>query len=137
MTKKELAVELHDSGCNCAQSVVSVFCAEAGADEETMRALTQRYGHGAYKYCGAVMAAVTAMNMLQGDLNPEDPASFDGAAADKVRSLLRRFEEKNGSVFCRELKGIDTGIMLRSCNGCIEDAVEITEDILKNGAKAE
>ena len=50
---------------------------------------------------------------------------------------MRRFEEKNGSVFCRELKGKDTGVVLRSCAGCIEDAAEIAEDILKTGEKAE
>ncbi len=135
MTKKELAAEHHASGCNCAQAVSCAFCAEAGADEETMKALTRRYGGGAYKYCGAILGAVAAMNMQLGDLDPDDPAALDGAASDKARELLRRFGEKNGSVFCRELKGRDTGVVLRACRGCVEDAAEIAEDILKNGVK--
>ena len=137
MSKKELASEIHASGCNCAQSVSAAFCAEAGTDAETMKKLTKRYGGGAYKYCGALLGAVAAMNMQLGDFNADDPGALDGAAADKARELLRRFEEKNGSVFCRELKGRDTGVVLRSCSGCIEDAAEIAEDILKNEAKAE
>ncbi len=135
MAKKELAAEHHASGCNCAQAVGCAFCAEAGADEETMKALTKRYGGGAYNYCGALMGAVAAMNMQLDDLRPDDPAAFDGAASDKAHELLRRFEERNGSVFCRELKGKYTGIVLRACRGCVEDAAEIAEDILKNGVK--
>ncbi len=30
---------------------------------------------------------------------------------------VRRFEEKNGSLICRDLKGIDTGTVLRTCPG--------------------
>ena len=41
MSKKELAAQYHGSGCNCAQSVGCAFCAEAGADEKTMRAAAQ------------------------------------------------------------------------------------------------
>lgn len=48
------------------------------------------------------------------------------------RKLSDRFREKNGSVICKELKGIETGEMLRSCPGCVEDAAEILEDILEN-----
>ena len=43
----------------------------------------------------------------------------------KVRQMAKEFEEKNKSLICRELKGIDTGTPLRSCPGCIEDAVRI------------
>ena len=32
---------------------------------------------------------------------------------------------------CRELKGIGTGIVLRPCRGCVEDAAEILEEILE------
>ena len=41
-----------------------------------------------------------------------------------VRDLLERFRAQNGSTVCRELKGIGTDAgMLRTCEGCIEDAV--------------
>lgn len=135
MSKKELAAQYHGSGCNCAQSVGCAFCAEAGADEKTMKSLVRRYGGGAYKYCGALLGAVAAMNMIKGGSSGGEVAVLDGAAAAEARELLRRFEEKNGSVFCRELKGRDTGIVLRECRGCVEDAAEIAEDILKNGVQ--
>jgi len=43
---------------------------------------------------------------------------------------MNRFAEKNKSTCCGELKGVGTGTVLRSCQGCIEDAVEIAADVL-------
>ncbi|MCI7442072.1 MAG: C-GCAxxG-C-C family protein, partial [Clostridium sp.] len=40
------------------------------------------------------------------------------------------FREKNTSVICRELKGVDTNVVLRSCDGCIEDAARIAYNVL-------
>ena len=131
MTKKETAAQYHGAGCNCAQAVGCAFCAEAGVDEQTMKELTRRYGAGAYKYCGALLGAVAAMNMAGGQLNEDDPAALDGKASDKAAELLRRFEAKNGSVFCRELKGRDTGVVLRPCRGCVEDAAELAEELFE------
>lgn len=129
MGKKELAAKYHGSGCNCAMAVGCAFCAEAGVDEAQMKSLVRRYGGGAYKYCGALLGAVAAMNIAAGAYDPENPAALDSKASDKTAELLRRFEDKNGSVFCRELKGRDTGVVLRSCRGCVEDAAELAEDI--------
>ena len=36
-------------------------------------------------------------------------------------------DRQNGSVICRDLKGVDTGNVLRACNDCIADAVRIME----------
>lgn len=49
-----------------------------------------------------------------------------------MKELTGKFIEKNNSVICRELKGVDTGIVLRSCNGCIQDATEIVDEYLNN-----
>ena len=38
---------------------------------------------------------------------------------------------------CKDLKGVETGKMVRSCPGCIEDAATILADILKKFAKPE
>ena len=43
----------------------------------------------------------------------------------KVRELNAKFREMNKSTICRDLKGMDTGVVLRSCDGCIEDAAKI------------
>ena len=123
MSKKELAAQYHASGCNCAMAVGCAFCDKAGVSEDEMKALTSRYGGGAHKYCGALLGAVAAMNMASGQLNEDDPAVLDGKASDKAAELLRRF--------CRELKGRDTGVVLRPCRGCVEDAAELAEEIFE------
>ena len=44
--------------------------------------------------------------------------------------MTKKFEEKNKTVICAELKGINGGNVLRSCDGCIEDAAKIIEEVL-------
>ena len=48
----------------------------------------------------------------------------------EVGELNEIFRKKNGSTICRELKGMDTGKVLRSCPGCIEDAANILSEKL-------
>lgn len=47
-----------------------------------------------------------------------------------MKTLTGEFEKKNSSIICSQLKGVDTGTPLRSCNGCIEDAVELLDKYL-------
>lgn len=129
MNKKETAAKFHSTGCNCAQAVACAFCDEA--DTDAMKSLTRRYGGGAYKYCGALMGAVAAMNYIDGGVDPENPADMEGKNAEAAEKLLESFRAKNGSVYCRELKGMGTGVPLRSCRGCVEDAAELLEESLR------
>lgn len=52
------------------------------------------------------------------------------------REIAKRFGEKNTATVCGTLKGIgsDKG-PLRSCPGCIDDAVEIACDMLRQLAE--
>ena len=133
MNKKEKAAKFHSMGCNCAQAVACAFCDEA--DIDAVKSLTRRYGGGAYKYCGALMGAVAAMNYRDGALDPENPADMEGKNAVAAAKLLESFRAKNGSVYCRELKGRDTGVVLRSCRGCVEDAAELLEESFRAGGR--
>jgi hypothetical protein len=47
-----------------------------------------------------------------------------------MQNLIKEFADKNGSIICREIKGVDTGKVMRSCDGCIEDAVAILDKYL-------
>jgi hypothetical protein len=47
-----------------------------------------------------------------------------------VRQITRSFEEKNTTTVCALLKGETSGVMLRSCEGCVEDACELVEKLL-------
>ena len=133
MTKKELAIALHDKGYNCAQAVVCAFKEELGIDEEILFKAAEGFGLGMgcmNGTCGAVSGAVMAAGFQNSTANFDGPKSkMDTYKLSK--EILDAFEKKNGSITCRDLKGVDTGTILRSCPGCIEDAVDLVEKILE------
>lgn len=119
--------EKHKRGYNCAQVVLCAYSDLLGIDEETLFRIAEGFGAGMggmMETCGAV----TAMFMAAGLKN----SSGDLAACNTkpqtmklVRELAKEFQDKNQSIVCRELKGVDTGVVLRDCDGCIEDAIRI------------
>ena len=132
MNRAERAAEYHKKGYNCAQAIVCAFCDKAGLDEETAFKVSEGLGLGVsdtYGTCGAVtgMALIMGMANSCGDL--EAPVS-KADTYKKVRELNDSLRKKNGSTNCRELKGMDTGKVLRSCPGCIEDAAKILSEKL-------
>ncbi|MBP3476745.1 MAG: C_GCAxxG_C_C family protein [Lachnospiraceae bacterium] len=132
MNRKEQAIAYHDRKFNCAQAVACAFHKELGVDEEILFKACEGLGlgmGGMCATCGAVSGAVMAAGFLNSDGNLEDPKT----KADTYKlskEIVNRFIEKNGSSVCKELKGVETGKVLRSCPDCIMDAVEIAEDVL-------
>lgn len=121
------AYELHHKGYNCAQAVVGAYCDLTDTDEKTLLKVSEGFGGG----MGAMQdtcGAVTGMFMLAGMVNSAGDVEEKQTKAQTyqiVRDLALKFKEKNQSTVCRELKGVETGTVLRSCDGCIEDAVRI------------
>ena len=132
MTKKEEAIALHDKKYNCAQAVACAFAKEAGVDMETLFKACEGFGLGMGGMCGTC-GAVSGAVMLAGFINSDGAIDAPATKAETYKlskEIIRRFEEKNGSLVCKELKGMDTGCPLRSCDGCIEDAAAIAEAVL-------
>lgn len=126
------ALEKHAQGYNCAQSVSCVFCDLAGIDEKTMFKITEGLGlgmGGMEGTCGAISAAAVLSGFKCSTCDLESPNS-KSSSYQASKKCIQKFKEKNGSVICRELKGIDTRIPLRTCDGCIADAVRIIEENL-------
>ena len=123
----DLALTYHKKGYNCAQAVACAFAEETGMDPQDIFKSMEAFGFGmgTMGTCGAISGMVSIVGMKESDGNLEKPATKKNSYR-VSKELIRRFNEKNGSVICRELKGVDTKKMLRSCNGCIEDAVELT-----------
>ena len=122
----------HTRGYNCAQIVLCSYAEELGIDEETLFRNSEGFGAGMggmMQTCGAVTAMFMALGLANssGDLQACDTKT---QTLKKVRELAAEFEKKNGSIVCRELKGIDTGKVLRSCDGCIEDGIRILGEYL-------
>ena len=127
----EKALAYHKKGFNCAQAVACVFAEELGRDEKEVFQLMEAFGFGmgTMGTCGAVSGMVSVVGMKESDGDLEKPKTKKNSYR-VSKELIRRFQEKNGSVICREIKGVDTKKVLRSCNGCIEDAVLLTRAYL-------
>lgn len=126
------AAELHKIGYNCAQAVACAYCDMVGAEETEVFRLMEAFGLGMGDMkctCGAVSGMVALAGLKNSDANLDAPKT-KGATYKQVKELTQKFRDKNGSVICAELKGIETGEMLRSCPGCIEDACKIVEEYL-------
>ena len=131
-TRVDKVSEKHKSGYNCAQAVACAYCDLVGIDEETMFRMTEGLGlgmGGMEGTCGAITGAVAVIGAIKSCGDIEKPVSK--AATYKLSGeLVKRFQEKNQATKCKDLKGIETGKVLRSCPGCIEDATAILEEIL-------
>lgn len=127
----EQALVNHKKGYNCAQSVACAYCDLFGIDEKTTFRLAEAYGFGmgTMGTCGAVTAMAMVNGMKNSDGNLEAPATKKTSYGD-MKKMTKEFFEKNGSVMCDEIKGTTGGQVLRSCDGCIEDAANIIEKIL-------
>ena len=128
----ENADVLHKEGMNCAQAVVCNYCDLFGVDKKAAFQMAEAFGAGmgSMEYtCGAVSGLLMLLGLKNSSGTTENPTK---AATYKLgKELINKFKEKNGSVICSELKGLKTGKVLRPCGGCIADACEIFEELLK------
>lgn len=127
-----LALEKHDKGYNCAQSVSCAFCDLTDVDEEILFRMTEGLGLGMGGMdgtCGAISAAAVLSGLQLSTCNLESPNS-KAVSYQSAKECLEEFKAQNKSVICRELKGVDTGHVLRPCNDCIADAVRIISEKL-------
>ncbi len=128
----EKTIELHNKGYNCAQAVACAYCDLVGVDEETMFKMTEGLGlgmGGMEGTCGAVTGACILAGIKNSTANLDAPDSKVNTYK-LSREILESFKVKNSSVVCKELKGVQTGKMLRACSGCIMDAATLVEKVL-------
>lgn len=132
MTKQELAVANHNKGYNCCQAVACAFAKEIGVEEQTLFKASEGFGLGmgcTECTCGAVSGAIMLAGFKNSTANLEGEKS-KGATYQLSKEIVRKFEDKNGALLCKDLKGIETGMVLRACTGCIEDAAALAEEVL-------
>ncbi len=118
-------------GYNCAQAVACAFLPLLSIDEIVLYKLTEGFGGGmggAAGTCGAISGAIAAasLSISSGSI----AESTKSATYSVSKEIFDTFVEKNKSSICKELRGLENGIELRSCLGCIEDAVAIAQQAL-------
>ena len=129
MDRVEKALENHHKGYNCAQAVVCAFADVTDFTEDELFRLSEGFGFGmgTQGTCGAVSAMVFLAGLKNSKGVDAIPETNKKESYKLARELIESFEEQNKSVICKEIKGEN----LRSCDGCIEDAVKILEEKLK------
>ena len=127
----EKAVANHKKKYNCAQAVACAFCDKLGRDEKEVFEVMEAFGlgMGSMGICGAVSAMAAVVGMVESDGALDAPKTKKDSYK-AMKALTEKFKEKNQSIICKELKGIETKKILRSCDGCVQDAAEILEEYL-------
>lgn len=143
MDRYQIAVETHEKGFNCCQSVLAAFADRLGVDEQTYRKLGSGFGSGAGtgELCGAITGAIMALDLiLPADFS--DPVSAKKKAVLRAKLLQQSFEERFGHLRCRELladrrgeEAVSPAVkelnLTNHCSVMIATAVELAEEILR------
>ncbi len=146
-TKTELAKQYHERGYGCAQAVLATFAQDYGLSEEAALRISTGFGSGMGRMCevcGALTGAFMAIGLKHGKV-VTDGAKYGTNTETTYRlvaDLAKKFEAKNGSIYCRELIGHDLsnpeerakvvqlGLFNTTCGKLILDSVELVEEML-------
>ena len=123
MERKEYAVELKHNGYNCCQAVLCAYSDELGVPEADLRKMGAAFGVGMgcmEATCGALCGAQMILGMQKYN---GMPVLRDAAG------LVKAFENKCGATICKDLKGIETGVVKCECDDCVRHAVEVVEGL--------
>lgn len=133
------------SGYNCAQSVFLTYAIKYGFDKETALKLSSSFGGGMGRM-REVCGAVSAMFMIAGLEKGYTENNNDELKAKHyklIQDLANKFKEKNGTIICRELLGLDIDdnpipskrtlqyYKERPCEEFIADACNIIDNFLR------
>lgn len=136
-SRKTNAIVLHNKGYNCAQSVALTYADLVDIEPAQLFKLTEGFGLGGGNMqgtCGAISGALALVGLLNSSGDLENPAT-KAQTYSLNKEILEKFQDRNGSVICRKLKGIDDGKVLRSCPDCIKDACEFFESLYETNLK--
>lgn len=142
----ERAEELFLNGYNCAQAVVGAYADLFGMDPNTAMRFAEGLGGGMGRMrltCGAVAATALLAGLKMSNGEGGDLQTRSEIYA-KVREMAEEFKERNGSVICGDLLGVnkpaDNGAMpekrteqyykKRPCVQCVTDCAKLVEKYL-------
>lgn len=112
----EKAVDYKHGGHNCAQAVVHALADMKGIDSDKYVEMASGFGLGmgtTENTCGALVGAI----IMKG-------VETDGKGTMvEAKRISTNFKNLCGSLICKELKGIETGKVLCSCDDCVRNAM--------------
>ena len=108
----ERSVSLFQQGFTCSQAILAAFSTRYGLDEPTALKVACAYGGGIARsgdMCGAVSGALMVLGLAHGKATLDDDVAKERTYA-FTREFWKRFRERQGSLVCKELIGVDIGI---------------------------
>ncbi|MGE4453740.1 MAG: C-GCAxxG-C-C family protein [Sphaerochaeta sp.] len=124
----ERARTFREKGYNCAQAVACSFADVVNMDEKTLFIMSEAFGGGMGGHkatCGAVSGAVLIISILVSKGSVEAATKEDSYRY--ASAVVDGFIQQNGTLICSELRGEETGVVLRNCDLCVEDAVVLLQ----------
>lgn len=144
-SRVDYAVDLFKNGYNCAQSVFAAYADLFGMDQQTALKMSSAMGGGIGRMrevCGAVSAMAMLAGLKEGNDDPENEEA-KAHIYELVRRMSGKFKEKEGTIICRELLGIEgmeesarptvrtaEFYTTRPCARLIAEAAGIIEEVL-------
>ncbi len=136
-SKLKKAIENHCKGYNCSQAVACAYYDVLGMEEEQVFRLAEGFGSGMgglRETCGAVTGMFMVASYLKSDGNREQNDSRQSCYK-SVYELAKQFEEKNGTLICRDLLKCEQHQRHEKlCTSYVEDAVILLEEWRKEKA---
>ncbi len=129
-------------GFNCAESVYLSISNAVGLGEDARTRMSTALGEGVAgtgSTCGALLAALMVVGLVEGRDSPEDE---DSRAQATSREIVKRFEQQMGSTLCRDLSQLElstpdglrelyaSGTRERVCARAVALAEEVALDAL-------
>lgn len=130
-TKKD-AVARFEKMYNCCQAVICAYCEELGMKEEDAFRLTEGFGSGMgglKDTCGAVTGMFMTIGLKNSAGKMDEPFATKMDTYQKLLEAAEKFKEKNGSLYCRDLKTEDGPQPLPCCMKCVADAAQIIDEM--------
>jgi C_GCAxxG_C_C family probable redox protein len=143
-SRVEEVVKTHGEGFSCAQALLAVYGPELGMDRDTALKIAGGFGGGLGRMagtCGAVTGACMVIGLVHGMVKKGDLQQKE-LSYDYVRKFAEKFRERNKTLECRELMGVDVStpdgfaaakeknISRTVCPKYVQDAAEILEELL-------
>ena len=147
----ELAVSLFKEGYNCSQSVVAAFADMYGFTREQALRMSASFGGGIGRMrqtcgaaCGLFLVAGLETGCTEGSNRESKEANYK-----LVQQLAQEFKQRNGSLICAQLLGLDKSAPTpatpeartaeyykkRPCVKMVEEAAQIWVEYLENKHK--
>ncbi len=131
-TKEDAVARFKEKRYNCCQAVICTYCEELGLKEEDVFRMTEGFGAGMgglEDTCGAVTGMFMVISLANSAGKMDEPLLTKMDTYEKIRKAAEKFQEKMGSLHCRDLKSMEGPQPLDCCTRCVETAAEMIDSM--------